>query len=177
MGTRTRPSFGTLFETNVKKNMRPMYGGDAASGYVDCARPLPMLLVEDDPAHADLVRICLEDHPVAVYHVSDGAEALDFLHRRGTYADPEQSPRPRVILLDLQLPKIGGLAVLQAIKTSEELHAIPVVVLSTSSAEWDVAQAYKQWANGYIVKSADFDSFSRAIEALVEFWLRWNYAV
>ena len=113
---------------------------------------------------------------MAIYHVSDGAEALDFLHRRGTYADPEQSPRPRVILLDLQLPKIGGLAVLQAIKTSEELHAIPVVILSTSSSTQDMAQAYKQGANSYVVKSADFDSFSRAMEALVEFWLRWNRA-
>ncbi len=140
-------------------------------------KPLSILLVEDNPAHAELVRRSFEDHRIAnqIHHVSDGKAALAYLFRQGDYADPEQSPRPHVVLLDLRLPKVDGLEVLQQIRTSEELQAIPVVVLSTSGAERDVAQAYAWHANSYLVKPLDFAQFAQLMETLGYYWLRWNY--
>jgi CheY-like chemotaxis protein len=95
--------------------------------------PLAVLLVEDDPDHTALIVRSLQHHRVAnkVYCVADGEEALDYLQRRQGYADPAKSPRPHVVLLDLRLPKIDGLEVLKAIRTSKELGKMPVVVLTT----------------------------------------------
>ena len=105
----------------------------------------------------------------------DGEAALDYLFRRGTYADPRTSPRPRVILLDLRLPRLDGLDVLHAIKTAPTLAKIPVVILTTSEAEQDVARAYTQHANSYVVKPLDFTLFTQLMEALGRYWLGWNY--
>lgn len=147
-------------------------GNDRLNG-----EPLTILLVEDNPAHAELVRRSFEDHRIAneIYHVSDGETALDYLFRRGDYAEPLDSPKPHVILLDLRLPKVNGLEVLKIIKTSTELQKIPVVILTTSAAEPDVSRAYENHANSYLVKPIDFAKFTQLMEELGFYWLGWNY--
>ncbi len=139
--------------------------------------PLVILLVEDNQAHAELVLRSFEDHRIAnvIHHVSDGEAALDYLFRRGAYADPTQSPRPHVILLDLRLPKIDGLEVLKEIKTDSEVNNIPVVILTTSATNQDVAGAYAYHANSYLVKPVDFAQFTQMMEELGFYWLGWNY--
>jgi CheY-like chemotaxis protein len=139
--------------------------------------PFLILLVEDNAAHAELVKRGLEDHrvPNRIVHLCDGEAALHYLLRRGPFADPARSPRPHVVLLDLRLPRIDGLEVLRQIRTSPELEKLPVVVLTTSEAEQDVAQAYEFRANSYLVKPVDFDRFSRLIADLGFYWLKWNY--
>jgi CheY-like chemotaxis protein len=139
--------------------------------------PFVILLVEDNPAHAELVKRTLEGHPVAnrIIHISDGETALDYLFRRGAFADAEKSPRPHVVLLDLRLPRVDGLEVLQEIRTSDALEKLPVVVLTTSEAEMDAARAYEYHANSFLVKPLDFDKFVRLMEDLGFYWLKWNY--
>ena len=137
--------------------------------------PLSILLVEDDPDHAAIVARSFERHQVAneLRCVYDGQEALDYLFRRGSYADPETSPRPHVILLDLNLPKVGGLDVLREIKSSD-LKAIPVVILTTSDRKEDIAQACSRFANSYLVKPVDFACFTKMMSDLGFYWLGWN---
>ncbi|MBN2115855.1 MAG: response regulator [Anaerolineales bacterium] len=138
---------------------------------------LVILLIEDNPAHAELIRRNFETHRIAnrLIHVTDGEMALDYLFRRGAYADSTRSPRPHLILLDLRLPKIDGLDVLKTIKASQDLRAIPVVVLTTSEAEQDALRAYQQHANSYLVKPVDFHQFTQLMEELGVYWLVWNY--
>ena len=135
--------------------------------------PAVILLVEDEEAHAILVMRALEERRVAnkIYWVKDGEEALDFLYRRGRYAE---APRPDLILLDLRLPKKDGHEVLMEIKQSEELRVIPVVVLTTSESEVDMMRAYIQYANSYLVKPLDFEKFERMVEHVGFYWLVWN---
>ena len=139
--------------------------------------PLVILLVEDNSAHAELIMRNFEDHRIAntLYHVTNGEAALDYLFQRGAYADPEQSPVPHLILLDLRLPRVDGLEVLQEIKATSELRTIPVVILTTSEAEQDAVRAYEHHANSYLVKPVDFEQFSRLMEELGFYWLAWNY--
>ncbi len=138
--------------------------------------PLIILLVEDNYDHAELIVRSFQDHRVVnqIHHVIDGEAALDYLFRRDEYANSKGSPRPHVILLDLRLPKIDGLAVLHEIKTDEELRCIPVVILTTSEAESDLAQAYEHHANSYLVKPVDFAKFTHLIDDLGFYWLGWN---
>ena len=135
-----------------------------------------ILLVEDNPDHAELVMRSLESHPLAceIHHLADGEAALDYLFRRGAFADAETSPRPHVVLLDLGLPKISGLDVLKEIRSAHELDDIPVVALTTSKAEADVKDAYKLHANSYLVKPHDFTEFTQLMSALGSYWLGWN---
>jgi len=141
--------------------------------------PLAILLVEDDLPHAELVKRGLEAHQIAnrIYHVTDGEAALDYLFRQGVYTDPVTSPRPHVVLLDLRLPRLSGLEVLREIRASSDgnLHAIPVVVLTTSTAAQDVTSAYEQHVNSYLVKPVDFAQFMQLIHDLGFYWLGWNY--
>ena len=139
--------------------------------------PLTILLVEDNPAHAELVTRSFEDHRIAnkIYHVTNGEAALDYLLQQGIYADPGKSPRPHIILLDLRLPRIDGLQVLQQIKGTDSLQHIPVVILTTSKAEQDVAKAYKYHANSYLVKPVDFEKFMHLMDELGFYWLGWNH--
>jgi CheY-like chemotaxis protein len=139
--------------------------------------PLTILLVEDNLPHAELVKRTLETHQIAhrLYHVRDGEAALAYLFRQGEYADPVTSPRPHVVLLDLRLPRLSGLEVLKAIRASRELHTLPVVVLTTSTAERDVRCAYEHHVNSYLVKPVDFAQFSQLMHALGLYWLTWNY--
>ncbi len=138
--------------------------------------PITILLVEDDPAHAEIVRRNLEDFRVAnrIIHVEDGQMALDYLFRQGAYTDPQASPNPDLILLDLRLPKVDGLEVLRRIKESESLRTIPTVVLTTSSAESDMLAAYGNGVGSYLVKPVDFDKFSKLMESFGYYWLAWN---
>jgi CheY-like chemotaxis protein len=137
------------------------------------AKPLEILFAEDDDDHAELVLRGLSEHRVAnrVHRAKDGAEALDFLHRR---AKQVNSPRPDVVLLDLRLPKVDGLDVLREIKQSEEYRRIPVVVLTTSDKDSDIARAYDLHANAYLVKPVDFSTFVDLMRDLGFFWLVWN---
>ena len=139
--------------------------------------PLRILLIEDNLAHAELVMRSFRDHRIVhkIEHLSNGEAALDYLFRRGAYASVEKSPRPHVILLDLRLPRIDGLEVLKEIKDSTDLRTIPVVILTTSEAEQDVARAYGYHANSYLIKPVDFTQFVHLIEELGFYWLAWNH--
>ena len=133
-----------------------------------------ILLVEDNPDHAELALRCLEDHRLKnqVVHKADGEAALDYLLQRDGSVDPDAPPQ--IILLDLRLPKVDGLEVLEAVKGADDLRRIPVVVLTTSQAEQDVTRAYELHANSYLVKPIDFEEFSSLLDDLVGYWLTWN---
>lgn len=137
---------------------------------------LQVLLIEDDDDHAEIVFRSMEQHRVAnqIHRVTDGEAALDYLFRRGAFSDPKVSPRPSLVLLDLRLPKVDGLEVLRQVKESRELRAIPVVILTTSSAGADLDKAYQNYANSYIVKPFDFAQFNQVIDTLGYYWLAWN---
>jgi len=133
-------------------------------------QPIEVLLVEDDPGDELMTREAFETNKIGnrLHVVRDGAEALDFLHRTGAHAD---AVRPDLILLDLNLPKRDGREVLEHIKTDPELAAIPVVVLTTSSAEEDILRSYHLHANAYVTKPVDFDQFIAAIHKIDEFFV------
>ena len=137
---------------------------------------ITILLVEDDPAHAEIVRRNFEDFRLAnrLMHVSDGQEALDYLYRRAEFSDPDRSPRPGLILLDLRLPRVEGLEVLKVIKTDNSLCRIPVVILTTSAAETDMVKAYDNHANSYLVKPVELPQFVDMMKTLGYYWLTWN---
>ncbi len=139
-------------------------------------KPVYILHVEDNPAHAEFVRrILLDQRPdLRIHLVTDGEQALDYLLRRGRFVDPEASPEPRLILLDLRLPKVSGLQVLEEIRKQADLHRIPVVVLTSSSAESDAMTAYSRCANSYLVKPADFDEFVSLVKDLGQYWMVRN---
>jgi CheY-like chemotaxis protein len=132
----------------------------------------PILLVEDSPEDFEATLRAFQKSGLknTVVRCEDGDEALDYLHRRGEYADPSRSPRPGVILLDLNLPGTDGRQVLNEIKGSERLRDIPVVVLTTSADERDITACYRAGANSYIQKPVDIDGFMKAIERLNGYW-------
>jgi len=136
-----------------------------------------ILLAEDNPDHAELLMRSFENHrvPNKIYHVRDGEEALNYLFRRGEFADAQLSPRPHLILLDLKMPKVNGIEVLQSIRAAEEFADVPVVMLSSSDAEPDVEQAYGLHVNSYLVKPLDFGQFAQLMDDVGYYWLNWNY--
>ena len=138
--------------------------------------PLCILLVEDNPDHAELAIRNLTDAGLVnhLFHVEDGEAALDYLNNRGRFANQKDYPRPHLVLLDLRLPKVDGIEVLKQVKSSEQLKAIPVVILTTSAAERDLAQAYNHSANSYLTKPVDFESFNNLLRDLGFYWLAWN---
>jgi DNA-binding response OmpR family regulator len=140
------------------------------------AEPLIILFIEDDPAHAEITMRNFKKNRITnkVIHLWDGQQALDYLFRQGEYADPEKSPLPHLILMDLRLPKVDGLEVLGKIRTNDSLKCIPTVILTTSEAEIDVSRAYNYHVNSYLVKPLDFDKFSNLIEAFGFYWVVWN---
>lgn len=144
---------------------------------VDMAgEPLVILLVEDNFDHAELVLRGFKEHRIMnnIYHIEDGEKALDFLFRRGEFKDPQKSPKPHLILLDLRLPKVDGIEVLQQVKADERLKSIPVVILTTSNAECDIDSAYKKHVNSYLVKPVGFEQFDQLIHDLGFYWLALN---
>lgn len=138
--------------------------------------PLHILLVEDNEAHAELVVRSMRDQLVVnrIHHVIDGEQALDYLFMRGAYSNREKNPRPNLILLDLRLPKIDGLEVLKTIKTTPDLLRIPVIILTSSDAESDIARSYDYHANSYVVKPLEFKKFNQMMKDLGFYWLGWN---
>jgi two-component system, chemotaxis family, response regulator Rcp1 len=132
--------------------------------------PIEILLVEDSPADVRLTREALKEARVRnnVSVAVDGVDALDFLHRRGKYAD---APSPDLILLDLNLPRKDGREVLESIKEDEFLRHIPVVVLTTSQSEQDIAQSYQLRANAYVTKPVDLEQFLTVVKSIEGFWL------
>ena len=140
--------------------------------------PIVILLVEDEEAHAEIVRRNFKASRIAnrLIHVADGEVALDYLYQRNEFSDPATSPRPGIILLDLRLPKIDGIEVLQTIKTDPSLSTIPVVILTTSEAEADMIKAYNNHVNSYLVKPVNFAQFNQLMEIFGFYWLAWNHS-
>jgi CheY-like chemotaxis protein len=132
--------------------------------------PVQILLVEDNPGDVRLTRETFKESKILTHLnvVHDGEAALDFLHRSGPYA---AAPRPDLILLDLNLPRLGGREVLASIKADEQLRRIPVVVLTSSQAEQDIAASYDLNANCYVTKPVDLDQFMRVVRSIEDFWL------
>jgi len=130
-----------------------------------------ILIVEDDPKDVELTLTALEEYNLAneVVVTRDGEEALDYLYCRGNFTT-RTSDNPAVLLLDLKLPKVDGLEVLQQIKSDEKLRLIPVVVLTSSREERDMVASYKLGVNAYVVKPVDFHEFVNAIKELGVFW-------
>ena len=137
---------------------------------------IEILLVEDNPQDVELTLRALKRHNLAnkVHVVKDGAEALDFLFCTGSYAERDMNHTPKVILLDLKLPKVDGLEVLRTIKSDERTKLIPVVVLTSSREEQDMVDSYKLGVYSYIVKPVDFDKFVDAVGELGLYWLLLN---
>jgi two-component system, chemotaxis family, response regulator Rcp1 len=131
---------------------------------------IEILLVEDNPGDVDLTKEALESAKVRnrLHVVDDGAKAIDFLFKRGEYADV---PRPDIILLDLNMPKKDGRQVLEEIKADPQIADIPVVILTTSQAEEDILRSYQLHANCYITKPVDFQQFMHVVKSIEEFWL------
>ena len=131
------------------------------------------LLVEDDPTHAHLVKLALtgQHGPHTLDWVSDGEQALAYVRGQAEF---QGKPRPDVVLLDLNLPRIDGHEVLRQIKEDPQLRSIPVVVLTTSSAKADKAKAYQNQTNSYLIKPVSFKDFRQMIEDLKLYWTVWN---
>jgi len=136
-------------------------------------RPVRFLLVEDDEDHAELIRLALEENRVAndLHHVANGEDALRYLKQEPPFDDAD---RPDIVLLDLKLPRMDGHEVLRAVKRDASLRSIPIVVLTTSSAETDRVQAYEEYVNSYLVKPVDFERFHDMIRELGLYWTVWN---
>lgn len=133
---------------------------------------IDILLVEDNPDHAILTKKVLEDNRVAnkVHVVEDGEEALDFIYHRGKYNNGGSVPRPGLILLDVKLPKLDGFSVLRHLKNDPEFKTIPVVMLTTSSRDEEVARGYAEGANSYVSKPVRFDEFTEKIKGIGLYW-------
>jgi two-component system response regulator len=135
-----------------------------------------VLLVEDNPDDAELVIRELKRNNLSnkLIHLMDGAEALDFLFGRGKYSERKVEDKPKVVLLDLKMPKIDGLQVLRAIREDVRTKFIPVVVMTSSREERDIVQSYSLGVNAYVVKPVGFDNFSKAVAELGLFWILVN---
>jgi CheY-like chemotaxis protein len=140
------------------------------------AKPGRILLVEDDPNDVELTLSALNESRLAneVVVARDGEEALDYLYRRGTYVSRGEA-NPAVMLLDLKLPKVDGIEVLERVKADPHLRAIPVVVLTSSREEQDLVRSYNSGTNAYVVKPVDFQEFVQAVRELGLFWAIVNH--
>ena len=137
-------------------------------------RNLPILLAEDDPDDQAFAREALVAARLVnrMYLVEDGEELLSYLRRNGDYSDPASSPRPGLILLDLNMPRKGGLEALQEIKSDPALRTIPVVVLTTSGVDEDIARSYELGVNSFIRKPVTFEGLVEAIRSLGRYWFQ-----
>lgn len=135
-----------------------------------------ILLVEDNPTDAELAMLALKEGNLAnkLIWVKDGAEALDFLFATGAYSSRKVENGPKVVLLDLRLPKVDGLEVLSRIKADERTRQIPVVVMTSSREDRDISASYKLGVNSYISKPVEFDEFAKVVSQLGLYWLLIN---
>ena len=140
---------------------------------------IEILLVEDNPHDVEMTLRALDKHKLTnkVHVIKDGAEALDYIFATGAYAGRNMHDTPKVILLDLKLPKVDGLEVLRKIKSDEHTKTIPVVVLTSSREEPDMIESYKLGANSYIVKPVEFGKFQNAVQELGLYWLLLNQPI
>ncbi len=143
----------------------------SATPGTSAGRAIEILLVEDDPGDELITREAFEHNKLKnnLHVAHDGEEGLDFLYQRGQYAD---APRPDLILLDLNLPKYDGRQLLEKVKSDPELSRIPIVVLTTSSAEEDILRSYELHANAYVTKPVDLDQFINAVRQIDEFFIQ-----
>jgi two-component system response regulator len=139
---------------------------------------IEILLIEDNLNDAELTIRALSKHKIAnhIIHLKDGAEALDFLFGVGKYNGRDTDNKPKVILLDLKMPKVNGIEVLERIKADATTKTIPVVVLTSSKEHPDIEKCYRLGVNSYIVKPVDFENFSKAVTELGLYWLLLNQA-
>ena len=139
-------------------------------------KTLDILYIEDNDNDIELTLRALKTHNVAnnIQIIKDGEEALEYIFATGQYAERDIRDKPKVILLDLKLPKVGGLEILKKLKSNENTKTIPVVVLTSSREESDMIESYKYGVNSYVVKPIKFDSFSEAVSTLGLYWLLIN---
>ena len=140
------------------------------------AKDVELLLIEDNPTDAELTLRALKKNNLAnsVLHLKDGAEALEYLFAQGPYAGRRIENGPRVVLLDLKLPRVDGLEVLRRLKADERTRTLPVVVLSSSKEEQDIVRSYELGVNSYIIKPVDFEKFVSAVSELGLYWVLLN---
>jgi two-component system response regulator len=138
--------------------------------------PIDILLVEDNPNDEELALHALRKYHLTnrVFVVRDGEEALDYMFARGPFTDRATHPLPTVVLLDLKLPKVGGLEVLQQVKSDPRTMGVPVVILTSSAEDQDIGAGYEYGANSFIVKPVDFQQFTEAVRSLGMYWVLLN---
>lgn len=136
--------------------------------------PIVILLAEDDPADQELTRRAFELGRIdnELYIVNNGEEALDYLYRRNAFTDPKKAPFPDVLLLDLNMPKIGGKEVMETIQQDPAFQNLRTIVLTTSNQEQDIVESYRLGVSSYITKPVDPDQFFRAVATLKEYWFQ-----
>lgn len=137
---------------------------------------IEILLVEDNPDDATLAIMALKESRIVnnIIHLKDGAEALDFIFHEGPYADLPVDSHPKVILLDIKMPKVNGIEVLRRVKGDEKTKEIPVVIFTSSDEDPDVEECYKLGVNSYVVKPLDFDQFKKVINDIGLYWVVLN---
>jgi len=138
--------------------------------------PVDILLAEDNPHDAEMtMRVLRKSHHLVNLHwVKDGAQALEFLYGTGAYAGRSPSPAPKLVMLDIKMPKVDGIGVLRRLKTDARMRIIPVVVMTSSNEESDVVESYRLGVNSYIVKPVDFNSFSETVAKIGLYWVLEN---
>lgn len=138
-----------------------------------------ILLVEDNMADAELTMRALNKAKIAnsILHLKDGAEALDYLFGKGDYSSRDVTKLPKVILLDIKMPKIDGIEVLRQLKTHEQTKVIPVVIMTSSSEEKDIVASYQLGVNSYVVKPVGFEDFAKAVGELGFYWMLLNKSI
>lgn len=139
-------------------------------------QPIFIVLVEDNPADAELAIRALRRSRIAnhIELLQDGAEALDFIFCREAYSHRQITDHPKIILLDLKLPKVSGLEVLRQIKSDPRTQMIPIIVMTSSAQDSDIIESYKLGVNSYIVKPVDFEQFNKSVEQLGLYWVLMN---